>query len=192
MGNPSPTLAIWLSLPGTSNWLSRPLDTRHLCLQGSWVLVVGVFPAAPLACCKMLLKFSPRSWSAHGPIRGILFFISTLGFSFKALGTSLILRCVERPGKECPGLSYPSLSVGGPPSSLHWLRTVPPGASQGEPVPPGLRQASNTAESSRSFATWLKDLDICKCVYKYIYMIELYFYSGILLGKKETRQSRYH
>lgn len=72
LGNPSPTLAIWLSLPGTSHWSSRPLDTRPLCLQGSWVLVVGVFPAAPLACCKMLLKFSPRSWSPHGPIRGIL------------------------------------------------------------------------------------------------------------------------
>lgn len=92
--------------PAPPNWLNRPLDTRHLCLQGSWVLVVGVFPAAPPACCKMLLEFSPRicppptqAYQRHS------FFISTLGFSFKALGTSLILRCVERPGQDCPGLS---------------------------------------------------------------------------------------
>lgn len=82
LGNPSPTLAIWLSLPGTSQLAEQACgyQTPLSLPQGSWVLVVGVFPAAPPACCEMLLKFSPRSWSPHRPIRGMFFvlFLSAL------------------------------------------------------------------------------------------------------------------
>lgn len=58
-------------------------------------------------------------------------------------------------------------------------------------MPPGLRQVSNTAESSRSFATWLKDLDICKCVYKYIYIYDralFLFWNSVRKKGNKTKQ----
>ena len=74
------------------------------------MLVVGVFPAAPLACCMMLWEFPkesphPTPSTTTGRLGESLSYL-LLGFSFKApSGTSLISRCVERWSGDCPGLS---------------------------------------------------------------------------------------
>lgn len=150
---------------------------------------MGVFPAAPLVCCMMLLEFFPRSQPPVG-LSGNPFLSALWVFVLKLHQVYLSFygawESQARAALVCHSPAFlletrPPCCAG---SALH-PRYFPGRAYTSWP-----HQASDTAENTKSFTSWLKDFYMCMCVYKYIYiyMIEIYFYSGILLGKSKQEE----
>lgn len=72
-------------------------------------------------------------------------------------------------------------------SALHMPRCSFPGRGCTPGLPP---PGQGTLGDTRSFASWLKALSMCMSMYKYIYMIQIYFYSGILFKKKVNKKKQ--